>query len=217
MNNLINKVAENLTKNNMEAFVVDKKDEILPLLKTLMPSGASVGVGGSATLDELGVIPFLREGDYAFFDRYAEGLTRPEAVEVMRQSLLADVFLTSSNAVTEKGELYNVDGRSNRVAPLLFGPDSVVVVAGINKIVANIDEAVHRHKTVAAPANSARLRCNNPCVRTGKCVSLMRQTDEEMCAGCASEDRICANYVISARQREAGRIKVILVGETLGF
>ena len=91
------------------------------------------------------------------------------------------------------------------------------VKSGVNKIVADIDEAVRRHKTVAAPANAARLHCNTPCVRTGKCVSLMRQTEEDMCAGCASEDRICASYVISARQREVGRIKVILVCEELGF
>ena len=128
-----------------------------------------------------------------------------------------DTMMEEFNAITENGELYNVDGRSNRVAALLFGPDSVVVVAGVNKIVCDIDEAIRRHKTVAAPANSARLHCNTPCVRTGKCVSLMRQTEEDMCAGCASEDRICASYVISARQREVGRIKVILVCEELGF
>ena len=97
MNNLINKVAENLNKNNMEAFVVESKEEVLPLLKSLLDDGASVGVGGSVTLNEVGVLTFLREGNYKFFDRYAEGLSRDEAVEVMRQSLLADAFITSSN------------------------------------------------------------------------------------------------------------------------
>ena len=207
MNNLINKVAENLTKNNKEAFVVDKKDDIIPLLKTLMPEGASVGVGGSATLDELGVIPFLREENYAFFDRYAEGLTRPEAVEIMRQALLSDVFITSSNAVTEKGELYNVDGNGNRVAALIYGPKSVIVVAGYNKIVRDIDEAKKRVCEIAAPANTVRLGINTPCSQIGKCVN------------CQSDSRICSHTVVTSHQGIAfkDRIKVILVGEELGY
>ena len=208
---------ENLRRNNMEAVYAETAADALALLKSYLTPGCTVGVGGSVTLDEIGAIDLLRSGDYDFLDRYAPGLTPVQMKNIFLRSLLSDVYVMSANAITENGELYNVDGRSNRVAALLFGPDSVVVIAGINKIVANIDDAVRRHKTVAAPANSARLRCNNPCVRTGKCVSLMRQTDEELCAGCSSEDRICANYVVSARQREAGRIKVILVGETLGF
>ena len=208
---------ENLRRNNFEAVYAETAADALALLKSYLTPGCSIGVGGSVTLEEIGALDLFRSGEYHFLDRYAPNLTPAELKDTIRRAMLSDVFVMSSNAITENGELYNVDGRSNRVAPLLFGPDSVVVVAGVNKIVANIDEAVRRHKTVAAPANAARLRCNNPCVRTGKCVSLMRQTDEEMCAGCASEDRICANYVISARQREAGRIKVILVGETLGF
>lgn len=208
---------ENLRRNNFEAVYVSTAKDALEKLQSYLTPGCTIGVGGSVTLDEIGAIELFRSGDYNFLDRYAPNLSPAELKALMRRALTSDVFVMSTNAITENGELYNVDGRSNRVAALLFGPDSVVVVAGVNKIVADIDEAIHRHKTVAAPANSARLRCNNPCVRTGKCVSLMRQTDEEMCAGCASEDRICANYVISARQREAGRVKVILVGETLGF
>lgn len=208
---------ENLRRNNFEAVFAPTADDALEHLKSYLTPGCTIGVGGSVTLDEIGAIDLFRSGNYNFLDRYAPNLTPAELKGIMRRALTSDVFVMSANAITENGELYNVDGRSNRVAALLFGPDSVVIVAGINKIVTDIDEAIRRHKTVAAPANSARLRCNNPCVRTGKCVSLMRQTDEEMCAGCASEDRICANYVISARQREAGRVKVILVGETLGF
>ena len=216
MNNLINKVAENLTKNNMEAFVVDKKDEIIPLLKSLMPKGASVGVGGSATLDELGVIPFLREGDYSFFDRYAEGLSRPEAVEIMRQALLSDVFITSSNAVTEKGELYNVDGNGNRVAALCFGPKTVIVIVGANKIVKDLKAAEERVKTIAAPKNCRRLGLESPCYKLGKCVS-MGFKDREMCDGCRTDERICSTYVLSGYQRVKDRIKVIICKENLGY
>ena len=208
---------ENLRRNNFEAVYVSTAADALTALKSYLTPGCTIGVGGSVTLDEIGAMALFRSGEYNFLDRYAPNLTPAQLKEIMREALLSDVFVMSTNAITENGELYNVDGRSNRTAPLLFGPDSVVVVAGVNKIVCDIDEAIRRHKTIAAPANSARLHCNNPCVRTGKCVSLMRQNDESMCAGCSSEDRICANYVVSARQREAGRIKVILVGETLGF
>ena len=208
---------ENLRRNNFEAVYAENAAEALVTLQSYLTPGCTIGIGGSVTLDEIGAIDLFRSGNYHFLDRYAPNLTPAELKDIMRRALTADVFVMSTNAVTENGELYNVDGRSNRVAPLLFGPDSVVVVVGVNKIVSDLDEAIRRHKTVAAPANSARLHCNTPCVRTGKCASLMRQGDDSLCAGCASEDRICANYVVSARQREAGRIKVILVGETLGF
>ena len=208
---------ENLRRNNYEAVYAPTGADALAALKSYLTPGCTIGVGGSVTLDEIGAIALFRSGDYNFLDRYAPNLTPAQLKEIMRATLLSDVFVMSSNAITENGELYNVDGRSNRVAALLFGPDSVVVVAGVNKIVSDIDEAIRRHKTVAAPANAARLHCTTPCVRTGKCVSLMRQGDDELCAGCAAEDRICANYVVSARQREAGRVKVILVGEPLGF
>ncbi|MBQ7982190.1 MAG: lactate utilization protein [Clostridia bacterium] len=208
---------ENLRRNNMEAVYVPTRADALQRLRDYLTPGYTVGVGGSVTLDEIGAIDLLRSGEYRFLDRYAPGLTAAEMKDIFRQSLCADVYVMSTNAVTETGALYNVDGRANRAAALLYGPDSVVVIAGINKIVADIDEAVRRVKTVAAPANAARLSCATPCTRTGKCASMMRQGDDELCSGCAAEDRICANYIISARQREAGRIKVILVGETLGF
>lgn len=216
MMDLINKVAENLAKNNMEAFVVETKDEILPLLNNLLPDGASVGVGGSVTLNEIGVIPFLREGNYEFFDRYAEGLSRPEAVEVMRQALLADAFITSSNAVTEKGELYNVDGNGNRVAALCFGPKKVIVIVGANKIVKDLKAAEERVKKIAAPKNCTRLGLETPCYKMGECVSMKIQ-NREMCDGCAIDGRICSTYVLSGFQRNKDRIKVILCKENLGY
>ena len=216
MNDLINKVAENLKRNNMVPYIVNKKEDILPLLKTLLPSGASVGVGGSVTLDEIGVIPFLREGEYSFFDRYAEGLTRPEAVEIMRKALLADTFITSSNAVTEKGELYNVDGNGNRVAALCFGPKSVIVIVGANKIVKDLKAAEERVKTIAAPKNCIRLGIDSPCSKCGECVS-MKAENREMCDGCMLESRICSTYVLSGYQRIKDRITVIICKENMGY
>ena len=216
MNNLINKVAENLNKNNMEAFVVESKEEVLPLLRSLLDDGASVGVGGSVTLNEVGVLTFLREGNYKFFDRYAEGLSRNEAVEVMRQSLLADAFITSSNAVTEGGELYNVDGNGNRVAAFCFGPKKVIVVVGANKIVKDLKAAEQRVKTIAAPLNCKRLGIETPCFKTNECISLKNE-EREMCDGCLNEGRICSTYVVSGYQRIKDRIKVIICKENLGY
>lgn len=208
---------ENLRRNNMEAVFAKTKEEALSLVRGYLAPGCTVGVGGSVTLDEIGAIQLLRNGNYHFLDRYAEGVTQEERKSIFRQSLCCDVYLMSTNAVTETGALYNVDGNSNRVAALLYGPDSVVVVAGINKIVSTVEDAVKRVKTTAAPANATRLSCSTPCARTGKCVSLMRTGDDEICSGCAAEERICANYVICGRQRIPGRIKVVLVGEALGF
>ena len=216
MENIIKKTVENLRRNNMVPYVVEKGSDVLPLLKTLLPEGASVGVGGSETLTKLGVISFLREGNYKFFDRYAKGLTRPEAVEAMRQSLLADVFLTSSNAVTEKGELYNVDGNGNRVAALCFGPKEVLVIVGANKIVKDIKAAEERVKKIAAPKNCQRLALPSPCSKTGECVSLSLE-NRELCDGCATESRICSSYVISGYQRNKDRIKVIICKESMGY
>ncbi len=216
MENIINKTAKNLKTNNMVPFVVETKDEILPLLKKLIMEGSSVGVGGSVTLDEISVIPFLREGPYKFFDRYAEGLSRPEAVEIMRQALLADVFLTSSNAVTENGELYNVDGNGNRVAALCFGPKNVIVVIGANKIVKDIKAAEQRVKKIASPKNCNRLSLESPCAKLGECVSI-EKSERQMCDGCNSESRICCSYVVSAYQRNKDRIKVIICKENMGY
>lgn len=122
----------------------------------------------------------------------------------------------STNALTENGELYNVDGNSNRVAALLYGPKSVIVVCGINKIVKNIDEAIKRVKTIAAPHNTIRLGIETPCGKTGECVSL-RKENPEFCDGCHGDTRICCNYVVSAQQRHIDRIKVIIIGEEYGY
>lgn len=149
-------VAESLRRNNMAAYCVQSKEEVVPLIKGMLHTGDTVAVGGSMTLFETGVIDLLRNGDYHFLDRYQEGLTPEELNEIFLKSLTPDVFLCSSNAVTRSGELYNVDGRANRVAPIAYGPTSVVMVVGCNKIVDDIPAAVRRVKTVAAPLNAKR-------------------------------------------------------------
>lgn len=208
------RTAEALRRNHMEAYCVATKEEVLPLCQTLLKAGDTVAVGGSRTLEETGILTLLREGDYRFLDRYANGLTPEKTREIFLQSLGADVYFTSSNAVTQRGELYNVDGNGNRVAALCYGPRSVVVIVGCNKLVADLPEAQRRVKTIAAPQNAVRLHCDTYCAKTGSCAAC---NSEYATDGCSASGRICSTYVMTGYQRNAGRIKVILVGEPLGF
>ena len=212
----INSTMEALRKNNMQAYYVENSAKAKELVQSLMEKGSTVTHGGSMTLKQTGINELLKSGDYNYLDRSAEGLTREQVEEIYRKSFFADTYLTSANAVTEKGELYNVDGNSNRVSSILYGPKSVIVVVGVNKIVPDIRAAVERVKKVAAPKNTVRLSCKTPCAATGECISL-KQPDSVACDGCKSEGRVCCNYVVSAQQRKKDRIKVIIVGEELGY
>lgn len=207
----IKRAMQKLQMNNMDAYYVATKEEAVQKVREMLHPGEVVATGGSMTLNESGVTALLRSGAYRYLDREAPSLSAEEKQEINRKAFYADVYLCSANAITMDGELYNVDGNSNRVAALLYGPRSVIVVAGYNKLVQNIEEAVARVKQLAAPANCLRLHCDTPCSKTGHCVS------ERIGGGCGSEGRVCDNYVVSARQRIPGRIKVILVGEILGY
>ncbi len=212
----IEKTVENLRKNNMEVHLVKTKAEACEKTRELLQKGATVAVGGSMTLFYCGIIDLLRSGEYNFLDRYKKELTPEETEKIFRESFFADAYLTSSNAVTENGELYNVDGNSNRVAAMLFGPKSVIVVVGKNKIVRDLDEAVKRVKKIAAPQNAKRLSCQTYCLNAGECMSDCL-TASGMTDGCASPGRICASYTVIARQRIKDRIKVIIIDEEVGY
>ena len=211
----ITKTITSLRNNNMAAFYVEKKEDVVPLLKTLMNEGETVTHGGSETLKECGVTDLLNSGAYNYVDR-DKAKDRDEAEELMRKAYFADTYLASANAVTEGGLLYNVDGNSNRVSAILYGPKQVVFICGYNKIVRDLDEAVVRLKTVAAPKNTKRLSCETYCAKEGECLAMGRDASY-MCDGCKSPQRICCNYVISAHQRHKDRLKVIIVGEKLGY
>lgn len=210
---MIEKVLENLRKNRMEAHYVATKEEVVPLVKELVQKGALVASGGSMTLKETGVAELMRSGFYRFSDRTAPDITPEEKERIEREAFSADAFFCSANAITEQGELVNVDGTANRVAAIAYGPKSVIVVAGINKIVKNVDEGIRRVKKIAAPLNTKRLSCNTYCNKEGYCMGL----EGDFADGCASPDRICCSYLICGPQRAKNRIKVILVGEELGF
>lgn len=199
------RTAEALRRNHFFAVCCENKEEALDILESLIPDGADVAVGGSVTLNETGALELLRSGDYRFLDRYQSGLTREQTEEIFRKSFFCDTYLCSTNAVTENGELYNVDGNGNRVAAMIYGPASVVVIVGYNKIVRNLEEARLRVRTVAAPANAVRLGCQTPCASTGRCMD------------CRSEDRICSAETVLSFCHQRERIKVILVGEELGY
>ena len=210
------KLMNNLRKNNMEPYFVQTKEEVVPLLKTLIPAGATVTTGGSVTLNETGVLDLLRSGEYNFLDRFAPNLSREDVEEIFRKAFSADVYLASANALTEKGEIYNVDGNSNRVAAILFGPKSVILVVGKNKIVPDIQAAAERVKRIAAPLNCKRLHVGSYCEKAGVCMSLNHEKPD-ICDGCDGDGRICCSYTVLSHQRQKNRIKVIIVNEDLGY
>lgn len=205
INKQITRTMDNLVKNNMTAVFVENKDQVVAEVAEYIKEGEQVSVGGSMTLFETGIIDNLRSGRYNFLDRYMENMSRAQMDEIFRKSFFSDTYLTSTNAITENGELYNVDGYGNRVAAMIYGPKSVIVVAGINKIVKDLDQAVERVRRIAAPANSIRLDKNTPCTKKGYCVD------------CKKDDRICCSYTVLGHQKQKNRIKVILVGESLGY
>ncbi|MED9968870.1 MAG: lactate utilization protein [Ruminococcus sp.] len=216
LKNRIEKTMQNLKRNKMEPYFAENSEEARALVKKLINKGDVVSCGGSETLKQTGVYDIISSTDYNFLDRSVPGLTREQIEDVYRRTFSADVFVTSTNALTENGELYNVDGNSNRVAAILYGPKSVVVVCGVNKIVKNIEEAIYRVKTKAAPPNTIRLGIDTYCAKKGQCVSLEKD-DPELCEGCHGDGRICCNYVVCAQQRHVNRIKVIIVNEELGY
>lgn len=201
----IERAINNLQKNNMKAYYAKDNDELINTIKSIVKEGETVSVGGSISLFETKVIDLLRNGKYNFLDRYKENLTPADIKEIYRKSFSADTYFASANAVTEEGEIFNVDGNGNRVAAILYGPDKVVLVVGVNKIVKNIDEAIKRNKCISGPANAKRLNTSTPCAKVGYCMD------------CKSDDRICCEYTLIKRQRTANRIHVIFVNDSLGF
>ncbi|WP_099189688.1 lactate utilization protein [Tepidibacter mesophilus] len=201
----VERTIQNLEINNINGYFVQTEEDALNKIKELINEGDTVSVGGSMTLFEVEVINLLRNENYNFLDRYEENLTSEEIKDINRKSFFSNVFLTSSNAITENGELYNVDGRGSRVAPMIYGPDKVIVVVGVNKIVRDLDEAIMRNKELAAPANARRLNKETPCANIGHCVD------------CNSKNRICNKYVVIKREIDLGRTHVIIVNKELGY
>ena len=202
-------VKETLEKNHFEVHIAaDREAASALVLDTLLPQIApqTLSWGGSKTFIETGLYDRLKAGtDMMVLDTYDTALNNEEKLERRRQSLLVDLFVTGTNAITASGHLINLDMIGNRIAALTFGPRNVVVLAGRNKVVADLEAAWERIKAYAAPVNSMRLDMKTPCAATG------------VCHDCKSPQRICNTWTITEKSFPKGRVRIVLINEALGF
>lgn len=194
-------VIKGLKSRNMTGYYAASKEEAKEIALSLIPEGSSVTMGGGMSVHEIGLVEALKNGNYNFIDR--------DAYEDKRAAMLAaydaDVFLSSSNAITQDGILVNIDGNANRVSAIAQGPKKVIMIVGMNKVCDDWDGAMKRARNVAAPINTQRFGLNTPCTKTGTCMD------------CKSPDTICCQFLITRFSRHPGRIHVILVNDNLGF
>ena len=202
--NLANTIIKNMAKKNMEGYYCATSAEAVEKALSLMPEGSSVTWGGSMSIIECGLMDAIKTGKYEIIDRDL-AKTPQEVREMYAKQVMADYYLMSTNAITMNGELVNIDGRANRVACLCWGPQNVIIIAGMNKVATDVEDAIKRARNIAAPANTVRLNRNTPCTQTGKCEN------------CYSPDCICSQVLVTRRSGVPNRIKVILVGEELGY
>ena len=191
----------------MEGIYCDSASEAVAEICRMVPAGSLVGLGGSETILESGLVDALRRLDIRLLDRYREDVSKEEINEMRRQGMTADVYICSSNAVTADGKLVNMDGTGNRVAAMIFGPARVIVMAGMNKVAPSLEAAVARVRNTAAPANSLRVAVDTPCSKTGFCQD----------PHCHPPRRICCQLVVTEASMTPGRVTVVLIGESLGY
>ncbi len=203
--NLADTLIDKFNKRGIEGYYCENAEEALLTAKRFLTPGCTVSWGGSQTLIDIGLLEALStSSDYILYDR-DKAKTPEERLQIYSKTVTADYYFMSSNAITLDGQLVNIDGSGNRVACLITGPKNVIVIAGMNKIATDVDAAIDRVRNMATPPNTVRLGRKTPCAETGKC------------ANCLVEDCICNQIVITRRSGIQGRIKVILVGEELGF
>lgn len=198
---LARKIIQGLESRNMSGAYAETREEALRLALSLIPENASVTMGGCMSAREIGLVDALKAGPYRFIDRdnYADKR------EAMLLAYDADVFLSSANAMTDDGILVNIDGNANRVSAICQGPKKVIFIVGMNKVCPDLDSAMKRARSVAAPVNAQRFGLSTPCTKTGKCMD------------CKSPDTICCQFLITRFSRHKDRIHVILVNDSLGF
>lgn len=197
-------IIKNLKKRQMEGYYFDTSNEAVENILSLIPNGSSISRGGSRTLAEIGLLEAIKNGDYTIFDRHSTD-DPLEKRQIYTQIFNCDYFLMSTNAITMDGELVNIDGIGNRVASLCFGPKHVIVVAGMNKVVSDLESGLKRAQNVASAANNIRFNHNTPCATTGRC------------SNCVVADCICSQIVVTRFSKDNERIKVFLIGENFGF
>lgn len=194
-------LVRNLQNRHFGAYYCKTKEEALAKALELIPEGASVGWGGATSAQQIGLLDAVHDPKYRCIDRD----TAPDRAQAMRECLWADVFITGANAISLDGQMVNIDGIGNRLAAICYGPKSIVVIAGMNKVADSLELAIQRARTVAAPINKQRFPGDTPCFVTGSC------------ADCKSEYSICNEILVTRNCRPAGRIQFVLVGEELGF
>lgn len=197
-------LVKNLQSRHFDACYCETREQALEAALNWIPQGSLVGWGGALSAQQIGLMEALNAGNYRTIDR-DRYITPEEKERCSRECLSADVFLTGANALNLDGEMVNIDGNGNRVAAIVYGPGTVLVIAGMNKVMDTLEDAVTRARTVAAPMNKQRFANVTPCGVTGAC------------GDCKAEGCICNQILITRHCRPAGRIKFILVGEDLGF
>lgn len=202
--NLSDTLIERFNKRGIEGYYCENKEEAKAMAKRFLTPGCSISWGGSETLNEIGLFDDLKASDYILYDRHS-AKTPEESHELYGKIVTCDFYFMSSNAITLDGQLVNIDGKGNRVACLIAGPKNVIIIAGMNKIVTDVDTGIERVRNMASPPNNIRLDNNTPCAQIGRCVN------------CLVDDCICCQIVITRKSKIPGRIKVILVGEELGY
>lgn len=198
------RIVKELESRNMEGYYVESREEALKKALEIIPEGSSISWGGSMSIEEIGLKQALCEGNYKVYNRDV-AKSPEEKRQIMLDAYGCNYFITSTNAITATGELVNIDGSANRVSAIAYGPENVLMIVGMNKVVKTVEDAVSRTRNEAAPVNAQRFGINPPCVKAGTCFD------------CKSPETICCQMLITRYSQVKGRIKVILVNEELGF
>jgi len=208
MEEKINNLVKIWQKRNIPGFYCNNKDEAVNKILEILPQSATVGISGSITLDQLAIVKHLEARGNKVFSQYKPGISREEGLEIRKQGTLADYYLASANAISEKGELVFFSAYGNRTAGIAYAKN-VIIVCGVNKITVNLEEAIKRAREYATPLNCKRLNWNTPCVADGIC-------RKEICLF-PEYKRMCCQILIIEAEVTPDRLKVIIVGENLGF
>lgn len=198
-------LSKNFKRNNIPVLLIEDRNTLIDFLGKSIPPNSVVGVGDSVTLEETGVYDFLRNGTYQFLDKYRPHLSKDEKRQLYINNFSADFFLSGVNAVCMDGTIFNLDGNGSRVAPMIYGPGKVFLIAGLNKVVADADAAYERIRSIAAPLDNIRLGKPNPCVKTGTCMD------------CKSKTKICNYFTKIQGQFDGKRIHLLLLKGKYGY
>lgn len=202
--NKIQYLIQSLSSRNINGYFFETFEEAKSRVKEMIPMNASIGIGNSVTLKKMKISDELMDRGNIVYDKTL-AKSKEESKDLKRKSLLTDWYITGTNAISLDGHLVNMDHSGNRVAAMLYGPNNVIIIIGINKITKTLDQAIFRVRNVASPKNAKRAGFNPPCIELGKCVD------------CRSPERVCNNLVIIEGQNDKRRMKVFIINDNEGF